>query len=352
VTWLFSVLHVPNLASTSLPILLMIHRELSSCHIILFVLIILGRWLYRRNIVVDGNFSLEHMKMKRPGQDVFLNDGCGYMVQSAPYKQHLQNSTESTQVSIVYSESVFTANLQCNSAFILCQPQSCQSGQYKSQKPASNRCWCMCMCTSWMFCSTFSCGLSERREVSSLTSIQIPGLKSSRQVNMDYSICQGLGYKTSGLKGSLVIYDVACQWCILFEERVKKSKHLQLPEDLGYIAAVGKFHLAAHREGCFAHYSLNFVEGAGQQDGEVLETLWASMNKAAGSIRAMTLPHRQEMMDAHMQDSNWKKYCHIGNVMTPDSSMLGADACFCSEEHHTETCKSCSSFTEKFRCLQ
>jgi hypothetical protein len=60
---------------------------------------ILCRWLYRRNIVVDGNFSLEHMKMKRPDQDVFLNNGCGYIVESSTYKQHLQNSTESKHVS-------------------------------------------------------------------------------------------------------------------------------------------------------------------------------------------------------------------------------------------------------------
>ena len=37
--------------------------------------------------------------MKKPAQDIFLNDGCGYIVQSAPYIQHLQNSTETTQVS-------------------------------------------------------------------------------------------------------------------------------------------------------------------------------------------------------------------------------------------------------------
>ena len=38
--------------------------------------------------------------MKKPGHDVFLNDGCGYVVKSAPYMQHLQESTEATQVSI------------------------------------------------------------------------------------------------------------------------------------------------------------------------------------------------------------------------------------------------------------
>jgi hypothetical protein len=58
--------------------------------------------LYRRNIVVDGNFSLEQMKMKKPNQDIFLNDGCGYMVASAPYQRHLQDSTESREVSLSY----------------------------------------------------------------------------------------------------------------------------------------------------------------------------------------------------------------------------------------------------------
>jgi hypothetical protein len=39
------------------------------------------------------------MKMKQPAQDIFLNDGCGYLVESRPYKQHLQDSSESPQVS-------------------------------------------------------------------------------------------------------------------------------------------------------------------------------------------------------------------------------------------------------------
>ena len=47
--------------------------------------------------------------MKKPSQDVFLNDGCGYVVESRPYKRHLQSSTESTQVSpshIAFSHSL------------------------------------------------------------------------------------------------------------------------------------------------------------------------------------------------------------------------------------------------------
>ena len=134
-------------------------------------------------------------------------------------------------------------------------------------------------------------------------------------MNINYAICQALGHNSLGLREALVIYDVACQWSIHFDERVDESEHLNLPEGLNYIPAVGKFHLAAHVESCFAQFSLNFVEGAGQQDGEVLETLWSGLNKAAGSTRAMTKPHRQEMVDAHMLDSNWKKLVNMGMVL-------------------------------------
>jgi hypothetical protein len=131
-------------------------------------------------------------------------------------------------------------------------------------------------------------------------------------MNIDYSICQALSYNTSGFDEALVEYDVACSWSINFNKRLSASSFLTVPLDLYIIPAVGKFHLASHKGDCFAKYSLNFVEGAGQQDGEILETLWSSLNKASGSIRAMSKAHRQEMLDDHMLDSNWKKMVHIG----------------------------------------
>ena len=133
-----------------------------------------------------------------------------------------------------------------------------------------------------------------------------------RHMNIDYSICHALGYNTSGLSEALICYDVACQWSIHFQERVGNSVHLHLPDGLSCISAVGKFHLAGHCEDCFVKFSLNFVPGAGQLDGEVLETLWASLNKVAGSVRAMTKAHRQEMLDQHILDSNWKKLVNMG----------------------------------------
>ena len=131
-------------------------------------------------------------------------------------------------------------------------------------------------------------------------------------MNIDYSICQALVFNTSGFTKALVEYDIACSWCINFHRRLLENEYLSVPEDLVIIAAVGKFHLASHRGDCFAKYSLNFVKGAGQQDGEILETLWSSLNKAASSTHAMSKAHRQEVMDDHMRDSNQKKMVHIG----------------------------------------
>jgi hypothetical protein len=38
------------------------------------------------------------MKMKKSEDDVFLSDGEGYMVQLAPYQEHLNTSIETSQV--------------------------------------------------------------------------------------------------------------------------------------------------------------------------------------------------------------------------------------------------------------
>ena len=134
-------------------------------------------------------------------------------------------------------------------------------------------------------------------------------------MNMDYSICHALQHNSQGLTNALVEYDVACAWSVDFFKRLKDSPFLSLPEEMSLVAGVGKMHLATHKEDCFVKFSLNFIRGIGQQDGEILETLWASLNKVAGSIRAMSRPHWQEMLNDLMRDSNWKKLLRIGKYM-------------------------------------
>lgn len=47
-------------------------------------------------------------------------------------------------------------------------------------------------------------------------------------------------------------------------------------------------------------------------DGEILETLWSVLNESSRSTRGATLAHRGEILDDHMNHSNWKKVVGIG----------------------------------------
>ena len=69
--------------------------------------LIVFRWLYTRSIVIDGNFSAEHLKMKQPEEDVALSPGGRYMVEPNRYKLHLDTGKEVKQVS-VYQKAYIT----------------------------------------------------------------------------------------------------------------------------------------------------------------------------------------------------------------------------------------------------
>jgi hypothetical protein len=131
---------------------------------------------------------------------------------------------------------------------------------------------------------------------------------------MDYSICNAARFNTSGLHGLIIIYDIACQWCINFLLRLHNSQYLDLGHwnDNDLLYAIGKFHLNAHKKDCFSQYSLNFIAGIGQADGEIMETNWHPANKIFSFARSMTLSHRTEIYDDYMRDANWKKLVGIG----------------------------------------
>lgn len=134
-----------------------------------------------------------------------------------------------------------------------------------------------------------------------------------RQVNVDYSVCNGLNFNSRGLPERLLVYDVNCQYLVHFDDRLEDvSDYLWRDPEMKLLGAVGKFHLADHVDSCFSKWTLNFMKGAGHIDGEIMETLWSGMNKVSGAARSMSKAHRQETLDDYMRDSNWKKTVGIG----------------------------------------
>jgi hypothetical protein len=131
---------------------------------------------------------------------------------------------------------------------------------------------------------------------------------------MDYTICQALKRFPQHIQ-ALIIYDICCQWIIHFQQRVSESEFLELWDSLEITGAIGKWHLTAHIAECFPKFTLNFVEGAGQVEDEILETLWSSIDEVAGLTQAMSIAHHQEVIDEYMNDSNWQKILWIGRKL-------------------------------------
>lgn len=131
---------------------------------------------------------------------------------------------------------------------------------------------------------------------------------------MDYAVNSVLS-SLNGLPSLLIMYDIMCQYFVNFRKRFAQSPMLDLPPGLSILRGIGQFHVHGHVTECFPRFSVNFIPGAGQQDGEIIETLWPQLNAISDSTRGMSTAHRQETFDDHMNDSNWKKLTHIGGVL-------------------------------------
>ena len=117
-----------------------------------------------------------------------------------------------------------------------------------------------------------------------------------------------------GVRKILHIYDIECQYCKQLAKRFAVGKaFLSLPV-VEFEKAIGMFHVHGHQDSCFFRYATSFIEGAGMVDGEILETLWSILNLISLSVRTATLAHQSEVLNDHMNDSNWKKIVSIGEL--------------------------------------
>ena len=87
---------------------------------------------------------------------------------------------------------------------------------------------------------------------------------------------------------------------------------MSFPDTVKIIKAIGQFHVHGHQEECLYRFSTSFIPGVGQVDGEILESLWSTLNEIPQSTRTATLAHRMEILDDHIGDSNWKKVINTG----------------------------------------
>ncbi|KAI6106386.1 hypothetical protein EDD16DRAFT_1523989 [Pisolithus croceorrhizus] len=79
----------------------------------------------------------------------------------------------------------------------------------------------------------------------------------------------------------------------------------------GKLNSTGVDATACAQHGCFyLHSVVDFQKGkrgSGWVDGEIIETLWSTLNIVSISTHGMTSPHCQELLDFQMNDSNFMK---------------------------------------------
>ncbi|KAH9017156.1 hypothetical protein EDB84DRAFT_1276642 [Lactarius hengduanensis] len=218
----------------------------------------------------------EHMRCRTGETDVPLSAGMAFMANPNSFKAHLHSGKESVQTSTC---NTYRAIEQANSS----HPHLDVTGIGATA------------CCHGFFVPT------------SVVDFQ----KGERQINMDYSLCKALSYNMEDIPVALVMYDIMCQYGVHFQERVERSPELSLSSSLQLQTGIGLFHIHGHQDSCLPRFSPSYIPGAKQVDGEIIETLWAPLNNVSRSIRGMSLAHRQEVLDAHMNHSNWKKMVRI-----------------------------------------
>jgi len=135
-----------------------------------------------------------------------------------------------------------------------------------------------------------------------------------RQMNMDYSLYWALRYRMARIRRVIFFYDLMCQYWRNLMLRFRGNPFLSWPEGLEMVWAISLFHVHGHVDQCYAWFAPTFIPGAGQVDGEILETLWSVLNISSPVTRRQTAANRQETLDDHMNDSNWKKIIGIGEA--------------------------------------
>ena len=139
---------------------------------------------------------------------------------------------------------------------------------------------------------------------------------------MDYALSEAMKYGDLSKVPYIIFgYDVNCQYSVHHATRVAQSQYLDFPEGMPKIYyAIGTWHVHGHKPVCYPHYATTFIRGSGVRSAEILESRWSILNRAASSLRYMTLAHRVEMLDALMNDINWKAIVQMGEC-NPNSDI-------------------------------
>jgi len=82
--------------------------------------------------------------------------------------------------------------------------------------------------------------------------------RGEQQKNVDFALLKALiSTHVEAEQGVLLIYDITCQYFVHLQDRIGS----RLPFCLDIKAAIGLFHVHAHKDQCFFQYATSFIPG-------------------------------------------------------------------------------------------
>ncbi|PBK59521.1 hypothetical protein ARMSODRAFT_991128 [Armillaria solidipes] len=240
------------------------------------------RYIYRGLFALDANFRLKNLHRSNSDVDPGLHTGLAYMVKYAPYLVHVKKFASQKDIST------------CSGFKTLAHAETKGEAGLRASGVG------MCVCARHeMVCAT---GVGDLQ-------------KGERYANMDYIFLSAVSQLQLG--DLFLSYDIACQWCINFNTRMKSDlpTHLRLRGGVGLSAGVPKLHAKAHKMSCQAEHAIGIQDGTGRTDGEGIERTWAVVNALAASTKEMGPGSRHDTLDDHFSYHNFLKLIGFGHLL-------------------------------------
>ncbi|KAK6964695.1 CxC2 domain-containing protein [Favolaschia claudopus] len=241
------------------------------------------RYLYTFFLALDACFRLKRRLVSSALRDPALGAGWSYFCEPEPYRQYLLTVTNQTEMST------------CSGLAALDYANTKFSRGYSVTGVG------MGVCARHEFVQPTGVGDLQKGE---------------RYANMDWITACILRFIHARLP-KVISYDIVCQWFKNLLERLKDLPPLVRLTLILHIVAfvIPKMHIHAHTLKCQLCFSLNYLAGAGQTDGEGIERPWANIGGVASSTREMGPGSRADVLDDHWAFWNWCKLITLGELL-------------------------------------
>ncbi|KAF8589210.1 hypothetical protein K439DRAFT_1333200 [Ramaria rubella] len=236
------------------------------------------RYIHQHWYSSDGKFKAQKKKKNDDSNNISLGNGNTYFTEDQTYQKYLNESGESQEKSMCAH--LKAVNMQNKTKF-------------KNVEVTG---------VVMMVCAHH--GLILPRSVVNLQ-------KGERYANVDYALTQALR-EAVHLPFLGFMYDVTCQYIVNIRKCFKQSFPHLVPTLWRILPPIPKMHLQGSKDDCMYAFSLNYLEGAGQTSGKLVETVWHELNDTNGSTIEMNAGHCHDYLDDMYGDWNWNKVQKIG----------------------------------------